>query len=287
MAAFGAAGLGFAVLGKEETCGEVVRGVGEDGLFTEMALGSLDTFDRYGIGEIVTPCPHGLHTFTNHYARLDQAMKGRKACTCPRRSDAAIHSGSLSSKAGAGAAVHVDPCFLGRRGGVFDAPRNVLRAIPGVELVEMGRARENSFCWRRAAGGCGRRAEVEEKMSEIRLRGGGGHRRGRSVTACPFCFTNFDDAVKTAGFEGRIAVKDLTGARGRGAPGQQRHLREGFPDADPGLREEGSRHCRTPRSSSSLTGRASRRRTWPSGSTSGTTTRSRRRSRSWTAWAAR
>ncbi|HSW28698.1 MAG TPA: heterodisulfide reductase-related iron-sulfur binding cluster [Longimicrobiales bacterium] len=221
VAAFRVAGLGFAVLGKEETCcGEVVRGVGEDGLFTEMAAGSLDTFDRYGIGEIVTPCPHGLHTFTNHYGRLDQAMKGRKAVHVSQALEAAVASGALTLEGrGRRKVTYHDPCFLGRRGGVYDAPRNVLRSIPGVELVEMGRSRENSFC---CGGGGGRmwtEGGGEEKMSEIRLREAVGTGAEIMVTACPFCFTNFDDAVKTAGFEGRIVVKDLTELVAEALPG--------------------------------------------------------------------
>lgn len=219
--AFRAAGVGFAVLGKEETCcGEMVRAVGEDGLFTEMAAGSRNAFDRYGISEIVTPCPHGLHTFTTHYARLDPAMKGRKALHVSQALEAALAGGALKLEGrGARKVTYHDPCFLGRRSGVYDAPRNVLRAIPGVELVEMGRSRENSFC----CGGGGGRMWVEgggeEKMSEIRLREAVGTGAQIMVTACPFCFTNFDDAVKTAGFEGRIEIKDLAELVAEALPG--------------------------------------------------------------------
>lgn len=223
VAAFRAAGVGFAVLGKEETCcGEMVRGVGEDGLFTEMAAGSLDTFDRHGIGEIVTPCPHGLHTFTQHYTRLDQAMKGRKVLHVSQALEAAIASGALGLEGrGQRRVTYHDPCFLGRRAGVYDAPRNVLKAIPGVELVEMGRSRQNSFC---CGGGGGRmwaEAGGEEKMAEIRLREAVGTGARIMVTACPFCFTNFDDAVKTAGFEGRIEIKDLAELVAEALPASQ------------------------------------------------------------------
>jgi Fe-S oxidoreductase/nitrate reductase gamma subunit len=221
VAAFRAAGVEFAVLGKEETCcGEAVRGVGEDGLFTEMASGSMDTFDRYGIKEIVTPCPHGLHTFTSHCGRLDQAMKGRSALHVSQVWERAIAAGALRLEGrGPRKVTYHDPCFLGRRGGVFDAPRNVLRAIPGLQLVEMGRSRENSFC---CGGGGGRmwaEGGGEEKMSEIRLREAVGTGAEIMVTACPFCFTNFDDAVKTAGLEGRIEIKDLTELVAEALPG--------------------------------------------------------------------
>jgi Fe-S oxidoreductase len=102
-----------------------------------------------------------------------------------------------------------DPCFLGRRSGVYDAPRNVLRSIPGVRLIEMKRSRERSLC---CGGGGGRmwvEASAGEKMGEVRAREAAETGADIIVTACPFCFTNIDDGVKTAGHEGRVIVKDL------------------------------------------------------------------------------
>jgi Fe-S oxidoreductase len=218
---FRAAGFGFAVLGKEEACcSEFIRGVGEDGLFTELAAGNVDAFDRHGIREIVTPCPHGFHTFRNEYARMSASMKERSVLHVSQALERIVASGGIALESrGERTVTFHDPCFLGRRNGVYDAPRNVLKSIPGVRLVEMERSRERSLC----CGGGGGRMWVEagegEKIAEIRVREAAGTGAGTIVTACPFCFTNMDDAVKTAGFEGKIVVKDLTELVAESLPG--------------------------------------------------------------------
>jgi Fe-S oxidoreductase/nitrate reductase gamma subunit len=212
VAIFKAAGYPFAILGKEEVCcSEFVRGVGEDGLFTELGLENAGSFEKYGIEEIVTGCPHGFHTFTNDYPRMDEASKGRRVLHVSQVLEKLIAERKITlAGSGERAVTYHDPCFLGRRNGVFDAPRNVIRAIPGVRLVEMKRIREKSYC---CGGGGGRMwvdASEGEKIGEVRVREAAETGAGMIVTACPFCFTNLDDAVKTAGFEGRIVVKDLT-----------------------------------------------------------------------------
>ena len=212
VAIFKASGYRFAVLGKDEVCcSEFIRGVGEDGLFTELASQNVDAFEKYGIDEIVTPCPHGFHTFSNEYRRMDASMGARKVFHISQVLEKLLDSGVLTLKnIGERAVTYHDPCFLGRRNGVYDAPRNVLRSIPGVRLIEMPRSRERSLC----CGGGGGRMWVEshegEKIAEVRVREAAGTGAGTIVTACPFCFSTMDDAIKTAGFEGRIVVKDLT-----------------------------------------------------------------------------
>jgi Fe-S oxidoreductase len=212
VAIFKAAGYDFGVLGKDEVCcSEFVRGVGEDGLFTELAGQNLDAFARYGVREIVTPCPHGFHTFSNEYRRMAPLMRGRTVRHVSQVLEELISSGAVSLEGrGERTVTYHDPCFLGRRNGVYDAPRNVLQSIPGVRLVEMKRSRERSLC----CGGGGGRMWIEagegEKIAEVRVREAAATGAGTIVTACPFCFTNLDDAVKTAGFEGTIVVKDLT-----------------------------------------------------------------------------
>jgi Fe-S oxidoreductase/nitrate reductase gamma subunit len=212
VAIFKAARHAFAVLGKDEVCcSEFVRGVGEDGLFTELAGQNVGAFEKYGITEIVTPCPHGFSTFSNEYRRMDSSMGPRSVVHLSQALEGLLASKALTLVSrGDRTVTYHDPCFLGRRSGVYDAPRNVLRSIPGVRLVEMKRSRELSLC----CGGGGGRMWVEsgegEKIAEVRVREAAGTGAETIVTACPFCFSNLDDAVKTAGFEGKIVVKDLT-----------------------------------------------------------------------------
>lgn len=218
---FRAAGYPFAILGKDEVCcSEFVRGVGEDGLFTELGLENAGAFEKYGIKEIVTGCPHGFHTFTNDYPRMDSSARGRRVFHVSQVLERLLADKTITLQgAGERAVTYHDPCFLGRRNGVFDAPRNVIRSIPGVRLIEMERIRERSYC----CGGGGGRMWVEaaegEKIAEVRVREAAATGAGTIVTACPFCFTNLDDAVKTAGFEGRLVVKDLTELVAESLPG--------------------------------------------------------------------
>jgi Fe-S oxidoreductase len=103
-----------------------------------------------------------------------------------------------------------DPCYLGRHNGVYDAPRELLRSLPGLKLVEMERSRDRSFC-------CGggdiilwHEIEQEEmRMAERRLQMARETGANVLVTACPFCLIHFEDAIKTANLEDQMRVVDL------------------------------------------------------------------------------
>ena len=101
---------------------------------------------------------------------------------------------------------------VGRHQGVYEAPREVLRALPGVTLVEMEGCREDSWC---CGGGGGRMWFEPEKtgglkMSERRVRQAAATGADVLAVACPYCLIQFEDAVKTAGLEGELRVADVT-----------------------------------------------------------------------------
>jgi len=106
-----------------------------------------------------------------------------------------------------------DPCYLGRHNGEFDAPRNCLTSIPGIELIEMGRCREQSYCCGGGGGGMwldGFMADhVKERLSENRIREA--VETGADVLAvcCPYEVSRFEDAVKSTGNEGKLIVRDI------------------------------------------------------------------------------
>jgi Fe-S oxidoreductase len=103
-----------------------------------------------------------------------------------------------------------DPCYLGRHNQVFDEPRAVLDAIPGMKRVEMARCYDRSFC----CGGGGLalfyEPKEDERMGVKRVLMAADAGANVIVTACPFCMVNIEDAIKVAGMEGKITAIDLT-----------------------------------------------------------------------------
>jgi Fe-S oxidoreductase len=122
-----------------------------------------------------------------------------------------VNSGALSfTKPLKTKVTYHDPCYLGRHNGIFDPPRQVIDAIPGVQRVEMAHTRINSLC----CGGGGDRVWQEEldaevKMAEIRIREAEATGAEILITACPLCLIMLEDARKTTGLEQTLRVMDL------------------------------------------------------------------------------
>jgi succinate dehydrogenase/fumarate reductase iron-sulfur protein len=209
VAIFNRLGVDFANLGNEEwCCGDHILRLGEKGLFEQLAEHNLSMFKKFEENKIVTISPHCYNTFKNdkpyadanlyvqHYTQyLAEAIeKGQLNPSKPLRKRVAYH----------------DPCFLGKRNLIFEEPRKILESIKGVEVVEMKRNKENSFC---CGGGAGRvwtedapprkRPSVERVKEALEL--------GVEViaTACPFCVSTLEDAVKVLDVEEKIAIRDI------------------------------------------------------------------------------
>jgi Fe-S oxidoreductase len=102
-----------------------------------------------------------------------------------------------------------DPCYLGRHNGLYEDPRAVIDAIPGIRRVDMFRCRDRSFCC--GGGGLMLFYEPEEEQRMGVLRVDMARKAGANVivTACPFCMVNMEDAIKVAGLEGKMEAIDL------------------------------------------------------------------------------
>jgi Fe-S oxidoreductase len=102
-----------------------------------------------------------------------------------------------------------DPCYLGRHNGIYDAPRRVLDAVPGMRRVEMIRSKDRSFC----CGGGGLmlfyEPTEETRMGKLRVEMAKEAGANVIVTACPFCMVNIEDAIKTSGLEGKMRAVDI------------------------------------------------------------------------------
>lgn len=213
---FRAARLDVGILGREEPYyGEEVRRMGEDGLFETLVEANYQTFAEFQVKDVVTTNPHAYHAIVNDYPRLKGKLKLEDAPSPRVRHHAQLLAGLLregtlrmSGKIEKRVGYH-DPCYLGRHNEVYDAPREVLKALPGVEFVELPRSGRDSFC---CGGGGGRmwlESNAEHRISELRARDAMKAGVDIMVTACPYCMSNLTDGMKVIGESDRIEVKDL------------------------------------------------------------------------------
>jgi Fe-S oxidoreductase/nitrate reductase gamma subunit len=202
------AGVRFGIIGeKEPCCGDIARVAGETGLFQEKMANALELFDRLGIREIVTSSPHCFHSFCHEYPGR---TFGVRHYTLVLRELIAARRLNLKKTGGLTVTYH-DPCYLGRHNRLFEEPREVLRAIPGLKLVEMAHHGPDSLC---CGGGGGRmwqgpELRGEARMSEIRMKEARDTGAEVLITACPLCLIMLEDAWKTLGLEGKMRVMDL------------------------------------------------------------------------------
>jgi Fe-S oxidoreductase len=147
-----------------------------------------------------------------HYTQLiaDLIQSGRLSLDGGKFSEQAQKLGFGHWDLGFVRVTYHDPCFLGKQNHVFDEPRAVLRAIPGVELVEMDRSRERSLC---CEGGGGRMwaegTNLEERLAFQRVREAAETGAEILAVACPFCLLTLEDAVKVQGLDERLKVMDI------------------------------------------------------------------------------
>ncbi len=203
-------GVDFGIMYDGESgSGNDMRRVGEEGLFEELTEKNVTAIGKCTFKEIVTTDPHTYNTLRNEYPLFGGQWP---VVHYTELLDRLLQSGSLkpTRKLGGRVTYH-DPCYLGRFNGIYDAPRRVLRSL-GVELVEMPRSRNNSFCCG-AGGGRIWMKETEgmrERPAESRVREAVALEEAETlVVACPKEMNMFRDAAKTTGHEGRIAVRDL------------------------------------------------------------------------------
>ena len=202
--------IDYGILGQEEKCScDSQRLAGESGLFEEMAEHNLKMFKRYKVRKVMVTDPHALNAFRKEYPALGGKFETIHYTTllAPRMSELA-----MKNDLGIKVTFH-DPCYLGRHNGEYEAPRDMLKAIPGVDLIEMGRCREQSYCCGGGGGGMWldgfMSGYVSMRLSEERVTEA--VETGADVLAvcCPYEVSRFEDAVKSTGNEGKLVVKDI------------------------------------------------------------------------------
>jgi Fe-S oxidoreductase len=204
-----AAGVDFGILGTEENCcGESIRKTGNEQLFKHLAKENIKNFIDRGVKKILVSSPHCYHTFKNEYPEFSVNFE---IIHITQFLSELMQAGRLKAVREYGKKItYHDPCYLGRHNKIFDAPRDVLNRIPGVEFTEMEERRENSFC----CGGGGGRIWMEtpkgERFADLRLKQAVDVGAEVLVTACPYCITNFTDSSLSLEYGQSIEVKDIT-----------------------------------------------------------------------------
>lgn len=204
------AGIDVAILGPSEMCtGDSARRSGNEYLFQMLALPNIEMLNGMGVRKIITQCPHCFNTLANEYPQFGGNYE-------------VIHHTQLlehlidSGKLDVGNATleeritYHDSCYLGRHNDVYLAPRKVIGAIKGLDIVEMPRNGTNGMC----CGAGGARMWMEEnigtKVNDERAAEAISTGASRVATACPFCYIMLDDGVKGAGKEeSQVKVADI------------------------------------------------------------------------------
>ncbi len=190
-----AAHLSWAILGREELCtGDPARRLGDEARFQELALENVERLGRYPICRVVATCPHCFNTLKNEYR--DFGFADAEVLHHTELIEELIATGRIELERGVlDRVAYHDACYLGRHNGVYEAPRRVLGAVPGLEILEVeGGCREHGRCC--GAGGANMFFEVEERTRMNHLRLDELLSTGaRSVASnCPFCTIMFEDA---------------------------------------------------------------------------------------------
>ncbi len=209
---FHALGVDFAILGVEEKeDGDSIRLAGERGLFEKLAEANIKTLAKYEFDRLVVFGPHEYNAFKNEYPKhggtyhlshytqflVEHLDRLRALMVTPLDRTVTYH----------------DPCYLSRHNGEYEAPRQLLRAVPGLTLVEMPRNRENGYCCGGGGGGMWldsfSRDYTRMRLSDRRVIEAVETGAQALAICCPYEVSRFEDAVKATGNDGRLDVRDI------------------------------------------------------------------------------
>ncbi len=203
------AGVDFRILGTEEKCnGDTARRLGNEYLAEMLITENIETLNKYGVKKIITTCPHCYNSIKNEYPQfggnfevihhtelIEQLLKEGRI--------------KLKEEIDHSKITYHDPCYLGRYNSVYDAPRNSLLQIEGIELVEMEKSKDKSFCCGAGGGRMFMEEDTGERINEIRTKQALDTGADTIAAACPFCMTMLNDGTKAFNKEDEVAVKDI------------------------------------------------------------------------------
>jgi len=195
-----AAGVKIAILGPEElSTGDAARRLGNEYLFQTLAQQNIETMNGYGVKKIVTNCPHAFNTLAHEYPEFGgnyEVVHGTQLVAKLVRKGKIKLTGSVDLDL----AYH-DPCYLGRTNGEYDAPRFLLKAIPGMKVREAELHRETSMCCGAGGGRMWLEENLGERINQTRFTQLEASGTPDVAVACPYCFSMLSDAQNELGRE--------------------------------------------------------------------------------------
>ncbi|MDA8794002.1 heterodisulfide reductase-related iron-sulfur binding cluster [Bacteriovoracaceae bacterium] len=203
------AGVDFAVIGKTEKCnGDPIRRFGDEYSFFEIAIENIAKFNEYKFDKIVTHCPHCLHTIGKEYLQFEDG-----------KFDVVHHTELLADLLKDGKLrpeksvneelTYHDPCYLGRHHGSYDAPREILNSIDGIQLKEMPKNKEKSLCCGMGGGNMWYEIDEGKHLAENRLEEIGEVKAPKLASACSFCLINFNSSKGSVKSTEVLEIEDV------------------------------------------------------------------------------
>ncbi|MFJ7916395.1 MULTISPECIES: (Fe-S)-binding protein [unclassified Lysinibacillus] len=202
------AGVKFAILGnKEKNSGDTPRRLGNEFLFQELATANIDEFEKNDVKKIVTIDPHAYNIFKNEYQ--DFGWKGEVYHHTELLNQLIEENRLALNYEVHETIVFHDSCYLGRYNDVYDAPREILRGIPGVKLVEMERNRETAMCCGAGGGLMWMEEHVGNRINVARTEQALATDASVISSGCPYCLTMLEDGTKAKEVEDSIGTFDV------------------------------------------------------------------------------
>ena len=204
-----AAGVSFGILGTEEgCCGDSALRGGNEYLYQTLAQANIAVMKGYNVRKIVTTCPHGYNALKKDYPHFGGAFAVYHHTEIIAD---LIGQGKIAFKKplAGGLTTYHDSCFLGRYNGIYDQPRRILAAVPGLRLTVMERSAAGSFCCGAGGARMWMEEDVGERINNMRTDQAIATGAGRVAVGCPFCLTMLSDGIKDRKKEETTACLDI------------------------------------------------------------------------------
>jgi len=205
-----AAEINFGILGIEESCcGDPARRMGDEYLFQTLCEKNVEVLNSYGVKRIVTACPHCFNTLQKEYPQFGGNFEviHHTRFILDLIRDGKLSVGDLNESK---TVAYHDSCYLGRYNDIYQEPRDILSSIGGIKKVELARCGSTSFC---CGGGGGHMWLEEEPDKRVNLRRTDDVIQAEAdlvATACPYCLSMFEDAIKAREVEESVKAMDLS-----------------------------------------------------------------------------